>query len=501
MITTHGPICAILIAAVATAQPSKPATHYIQLQRGEARDVVIDDLNGDGRPDLVIGIGPVDGARWLHVHFARDDDETYSGTPDRALRLVRDAVAFAVADVTTAPGRELVLLSPSRAAAVFWEEAREEPSYRPLLGLRLLWQPAHPRRCFAWRGGVVDLDGDGLDDLLLPEPSGYRIALQRRSSDSISFDTTELVLPPRPPDALTRGEARIDSSSVRFRMSVDDQPSGPLLHLVDALPSPHAADCDGDGRLDVVALAGRELLIWHQRQVGTFDGKAPARIDVGERRGSLTQRWTAKALLEDLDGDRRAELVMVSTRNRGDEVVTAIEVFRPSADELGTPIDRLQLRGWGSRPEFDDVDGDGRPDLAIGSLRADDLSGLAGGSTTVDGQLNLFRSAFESDGGRFQRPVALAHRTTLPTEKLRDRGVRARFFRDLDGDGLRDLFLATGGRLAVYPTASRGRGFAVGDEAWSMPLPDGAELWMDDTTGMVVVRELAQVQVLQWRKP
>ena len=75
-----------------------------------------------------------------------------------------------MADVHPAPGREIVLLAPSLAAGLYWDEGSDEPAAFRMASIRFLWQPARDFWCFDLQRAVVDFDGDGLDDLLVPEP-------------------------------------------------------------------------------------------------------------------------------------------------------------------------------------------------------------------------------------------------------------------------------------------------------------------------------------------
>ncbi len=489
----------IAIACAAAASAQQPELSYVQLENGGVRDSATADMNGDGRSDLVVSTGPIDGARWLHVHFARNATPKFASAPDRKLRLVRDAVAFTVADVDPEPGHEIVLLSPSRAAAVVWSKGSTEPRYVALARIELLWQPADPERCFSWQPGVCDLNGDGLDDLLLPEPSGYRVALQRRAADT-TFETTRLEVPLDEDDTeVARRGSALSRTSVRLELTLGDDEAGPMVRVTDGVPAPQAIDQDGDGRADVVALSGTQLLVWRQLESGGFSAEPNARADFGSRLETRTQRWALKALLRELDGTPGAEIVVLSTQDRGGDVFTTLEVFADlESIDANKHSDKLRLRGWSSSPEFDDVDADGRADLSIGSLRVDALAALGGGGDkNLEGQINLFRNGFEGPKGRFARPVALAHRVQLPTDELRGgRSAVARFFRDADGDGVRDLLLAVGDQLRLYITQKRGRRFRLGEPSWQLELVDDAAVQLDEESGLVLVREPKQVIVV-----
>ncbi len=493
------------------APPAEPRVSFVQVDPalGCVGDAVLADVDGDGGRDLVLATGECDDAegpppvRRLRVHLRRAGTPAFAARPDRQLDLVADVVAWAVADVQPAPGSELVLLSASRAVAVWWEADADEPRYAALCPTRLLWQPADRDRAFAWQAGVRDVDGDGLDDLLLPEPDGYRVALQRRGPDGVSFESTVLRPPPAPLEEEERTAARFAARGDELRPSfVPDR--GQLRFLVevhDRVPAPRLVDWDGDGDLDLVALSGRRLLVWLQ-DGGAFDAGAPRVLELPDRRARLLNP-SYSVQLADLDGDDRADVLLASSRTDGDDVTSTLEVYLQAAGDgfLERAADKLRLQGFVDLPELADVDGDGRPDLAVGSLRPDLIGQLAsGGSSTVDMQLSVFRGLFEPGEGRFQRPVALAHKLRLPGD-FGGEGwdVVYSFFRDVDGDGRRDLLLRTeADRVVVRSTDERGRGLQVGDVLWELAVaedaraalvehPDGPALLVREETQIVHV--------------
>lgn len=508
----------LLLGALATGATLDPEVSYVQLDAasGCVGDVVLADVDGDGLEDLVVATGACEddegptprapAARRLRVHLRRAGTPAFVARADRELDLVADVVAWAVADVQPAAGRELVLLSASRAVAVWWARDAKEPSYAALCPTRLLWQPADRDGAFAWQSGVRDIDGDGLDDLLLPEPDSYRVALQRRGADGTTFDVRVLQPPPAVLDEEERTAVRFAARRDELRPSfVPDRGQRRfLVELSDSVPAPQLVDWDGDGDLDLAALAGRRLVIWLQTPAG-LGAAPPLEFELPDRRARLLNP-SYSVQLTDLDGDRRADLLLASSRTEGDDVTSTLEVFL-QASESGFPgkaEDKLRLQGFVDLPEFADVDGDGRPDLVVASLRPDLIGALAsGGSDTVEAQLSVFRNLFEPGSGRFQRPVALAHKLRLPGDFGGDDwDVLARFFRDVDGDGRRDLLLRNeADRVVVHSTDERGRGLRVGDTLWELAIGEGAPVVLETRRDRAVLLVLEPAQIVHVEFP
>jgi hypothetical protein len=158
---------------------------------------------------------------------------------------------------------------------------------------------------------------------------------------------------------------------------------------------------------------------------------------------------------------------MFSGDQRSKDVRTQVQFFRQEDDQepvfgkRGLPDQLLVLSGFAGSPRFDDVDGDGDPDLLVGALRPDLLDSLRGsGKTSVDIELYLYRN----ERGVFSRKPDLAYRTELQAEGLRygRKGAMARFFGDASGDGIADLLVRDqAGRIRVLLTRRGRRGWSI----------------------------------------
>jgi hypothetical protein len=166
---------------------------------------------------------------------------------------------------------------------------------------------------------LVDVDADGLDDILTPNPDHVAIL---RSDGSGRFTRTAELHPDFAPFAVT------------------------------------AADFDGDGHIDVAAASGEQvgaLAVWFGSAEGTFRAGETHELAVGPTRLAAA----------DLTGDGRSEVIVTSYVGGG------VAVFSWGADPM---LDRMDLDGYPYGVTTGDFDGDGRIDFAVANDAVDHIT-------------------------------------------------------------------------------------------------------------------------------
>ena len=333
-----------------------------------------------------------------------------------------------------------------------------------------------------WQGvSVADVNGDGLDDIFLPEQGGLPNRLFVRNPDGTFDDRSaeaavdylertlaglfvdldndgdpDLVLSSRPAVLVLENDGRGGFGRVRY--VAGDIPDSNSLS---------AADYDNDGDLDLYVCAyrraydergvaspvpyhdanngGRNVLLRNEGGFRFTDATAEAGLDANNRRFSLAAAW------EDVDGDGDADLYVANDYGRNNLYRNDGGRFVDVAAEAG-----VEDISSGMSVSWADYNRDGRMDVYVGNMFS-----AAGNRIT-------YQRKFERDRQR-AGPLADVQRMArgnslfagAPGGGFVDRSVDARVtmgrwswssvFADIDNDGWEDLVVANGNLTQTLP--------------------------------------------------
>ena len=403
------------------------------------------DLDGDGRPDLVVGApsddvydGPDEydaaGRTYVVSFLPAAQPERTVLVPGYGSPFGQFGVAVAAVPDVSGDGRpDLAVGAPGELSSVEGTgRVYVVDAARDVL-LRAVTSPAgSPSRSFgASVSGVCDVNGDGAGDLVVGAP-------------------TEAVADEAANGAFGAGRAYVlsgaDGSALHALVSPRPEGNGEFGRSVAAV-----GDVDGDGRCDLAVGAPGEFFYTGRTYV--FSGATGAlllEIDsplVDRNPGSVFVLFgSAVAGAGDVNGDGRPDLVVGAPRAQEEAESTPGEgrawVFS-GAD--GSVLHALRAPQPGDNAAFGnavagvgDVDGDGRPDVAVGSYG---YGGRYGGSP-----LGSLGRAYVFSGASGAALHVLESLDSVEGERRDGRyGWSVAGAGDVDGDGRADVAVGAPG--------------------------------------------------------
>ncbi len=437
--------------------------------RGEAEPVVVPTgatrllaVTADGRPLMGrSGLHRLDPAGWVELSDERTTQvacgprRCAARSPGRVWWFDAEGAAIAeavLADVPSEPRRLIVtaeerLFALDRDGRLFEARPGTAPELRDVAAD---WGVAEATDVEGASAG--DVDGDGLDDLVVVRDGAAHLLVQRGRA---FVDVTPAWRLDLHPEAGSLALCDLDGNGqhdlvgregdrIRVLRALDgwfDDVTGAGGVAVDVPPTVgrlgaiSCPDLDGDGDRDLVVpglFAARNAVfenLGHGRM---------ARRDLDEPLLAAAGHWTSAVLAGDLDGDRRDDVLFVDHFTGGNALI---------GDPLGVPIDHTDGSGLGRRGWFDsawalDVDGDHVDEVVLLDRRRGPLVLRRGADGVFDDLTGELMSSSRWEGAFRAVPSVVAD---LDLDGAEDLAA-------CDGDGCR-LYLAADGRLVERPGA------------------------------------------------
>src|SRR5437867_2963468 len=146
---------------------------------GEITSLLTRDQDGDGLQEIWVSYEK-EGQRFLGIfHGAR----AYSKSPETVVPIDPQAVYYVVGDFDPAPGLELLLFSHTSGVLYPLTPGTGTKDIRRVVSTELFFTMPSRAGIPAWLSKrKLDLDGDGLDDLAIPEKHGLRLLFGKGSA-------------------------------------------------------------------------------------------------------------------------------------------------------------------------------------------------------------------------------------------------------------------------------------------------------------------------------
>ena len=429
-----------------------------ELQRAENwDDLIVEDVDGDGRADLLLaefrpGIG-----RELLIHYQQPDGG-FNPEPAR-IEIKSEIIAIGFADLRPEPGKELLLFAGDGVYSL----ATGIPGYAGNIRQLFAWEliaalPDRERVQFV--RDVTDLDGDGNVDLLAPGAEGFGYF---RGLGEERFELAA-VIPTENPD-VPRAVRENFETDLNARLEINEQQGivlefradtprrfGDFIEQWDGLPrqalfqaeqwTPGAliARVNGDSLQDIVyvnqGVDGLGRINVHYQQSGNGFHEQPDWTAAVDTRGD----WQ----LTHLDDDGRIDLLQLL--EQGDDWDARLYLNQEGEFDLDRPDQVLRFGGYD--PRIEAIRLHGEPALAVTYYAAPALEAIR--NTGIQRVTMLYSGDGAGQGQLFARRPAMRLEESFSVDNVRGLAEPITLGHDLDGDGRSDaLYVTERGTLAA----------------------------------------------------
>lgn len=399
------------------------------------------DFDGDGKLDVLnvsVNTDANPPERWLSLHFQRNGK--YGESPDVIWPLSDRACALVIGDFLPGGGTEVGFLAEDGVYVYPWANGRPAETPLKLIHVATFFHTPSLRQAPLWQW-KMDLSGDGLDDLIVPLPDGYRIYFQTAPGIFGKTATLESDLPPT-------GARAIAVSNFADAPEI----SASQFLSTSELPRLEIVDINGDGLSDLVLIRKEQVTYYLQKERGVFPSGRPYRVtyEIPTMRDEAKKDSVNLSLVKfaDINGDKLADLVVTKIEGQlglFESIKTNIYIHLGTGKGNFIADQIISIDGVSIDPEFIDMDGDGKLDVVTSRLRTDLLKQAA--NSLIFGDVAITYEVFQFDPAKnkFLRDPVYDKQILVARKDLEKTGAGAVplvFIRgDVTGDGRPDLIV------------------------------------------------------------
>jgi hypothetical protein len=256
------------------------------------------------------------------------------------------------------------------------------------------------------------------------------------------------------------------------------------LQLIYRLPQLFVRDFNGDGRADLIAAWQNHVAVYLQGSTGRL-AQEPSQtfyFDVRTEQERTLRLVNIAPLIEDLDGDGRADLILTKMTGRITDrrIVTSV-YFNRTGSLPAQPHTRVEHDGFATTLLAQDLNGDGRRDLVFPVAKIG-VRNLIRNLLTDRADISLLAHLYREPGTYHSTPDwtrNFSYQIDM-SDGVMLQGMWPNLDGDFDGDGKADLLVAGNDEVAVY-LATQGTLFAR-DPAARVPVKTSSHMMVRDLT-------------------
>ena len=425
---------------------------------------ILEDVNGDGRADLIVPRFDRSNGRELHIHH-QTADNSFETTPQR-IDVKSDMVAFAIADIRADAGNELILITPTALFSLSANIDGFVGNVRHLYDWKLLIRNPDPTELLYLP--TSDINGDGRLDVVLPGEEKYGVFLNEGGDRLVQSAEISLVKPRKNVERFIRSSnVEVDGVAIDergFSISseltslsqyafwitpwVEDDNTQPVAGTERWLQGFEFASFNQDQRKDFYQLVENDLVIHLQKKDASYADPfiAAETATKADEPNDLDQPDEGIGTLQLVDFDGDGDSDIVETRNRFRAIT--LRLFRNDGKKpnLKFPTQVLKIRGMDAMPSFIRLDPHQKPLLALNVFSIPLAKMLR--DVQIHRRLLLFAPASNSEKVFSESPLS-TWREEFRAESVANLLPNSLEF-DVDNDGRPDLLnVSPNGLLAA----------------------------------------------------
>ncbi|MCX5772239.1 MAG: FG-GAP-like repeat-containing protein [Candidatus Hydrogenedentes bacterium] len=314
------------VAGLMSLMAASPQSFVLNLDTN-VHDVTAKDISGDGIAELLVlccdeKSRPL--VKYLAV-FEPGPDGAYPGTPTARLDLDPSISTIFFAQTDQTPAVELVAADGEGAVIYSYSGGKFVTMASPRFSSLL---PTGAKDPTFYTDIAKDLDGDKIDEWIIPVPGGFEIRSPQNSITRIACDIVS--------------EMTLSNSA----------------YIYHRLPACHAFDLDGEPKKCLAFLSDEVADFAHGLDWGTRQRfEIPLNVD---------DKWEASSRMTDINGDGFPDLVVTQTRGTINmKAITQVYLATAPFTYPQKPDAVFEAAGGLAAPAFVDVDGDDKKDMIL----------------------------------------------------------------------------------------------------------------------------------------